>query len=86
MSNRQRPSDSEFVFPSFRLDGRVALVTGGSRGLGLGIALALNCPIAATVGGVVPLAARACRVDPAVLSTPFITTFHRSSGVATPPG
>jgi NAD(P)-dependent dehydrogenase (short-subunit alcohol dehydrogenase family) len=32
---------SEFVMPSLRLDGRVALVTGGGRGLGLGMALAL---------------------------------------------
>jgi NAD(P)-dependent dehydrogenase (short-subunit alcohol dehydrogenase family) len=38
---RRRPSDSEFAMPSMRLDGRVALVTGGSRGLGLGLALAL---------------------------------------------
>jgi NAD(P)-dependent dehydrogenase (short-subunit alcohol dehydrogenase family) len=38
---RRRPSDSEFVMPSMRLDGRVALVTGGSRGLGIGLALAL---------------------------------------------
>jgi hypothetical protein len=38
---RPRPSDADFEMPSFRLDGRVALVTGGSRGLGLGIALAL---------------------------------------------
>ena len=27
--------------PSFRLDGRTALVTGGSRGIGLGCAMAL---------------------------------------------
>jgi NAD(P)-dependent dehydrogenase (short-subunit alcohol dehydrogenase family) len=40
-SPRRRPGDDEFVMPSFRLDGRAALVTGGSRGLGLGCALAL---------------------------------------------
>ena len=38
---REKPSDSSFEMPSFRLDGQVAIVTGGSRGLGLGIARAL---------------------------------------------
>ena len=41
MSSRTRPRDDQFAMPSFRLDGQVALVTGGSRGLGLGVALAL---------------------------------------------
>jgi NAD(P)-dependent dehydrogenase (short-subunit alcohol dehydrogenase family) len=41
MKERRRPRDDEFEMPSLRLDGRVALVTGGNRGLGLGIALAL---------------------------------------------
>lgn len=39
--SRERPSDSAYALPSFRLDGQVAIVTGGSRGLGLGIARAL---------------------------------------------
>ena len=54
MSNeRRRPLDHEFEMPSMRLDGRVALVTGGSRGLGLGMALAL-----AHAGADIALAAR----------------------------
>jgi NAD(P)-dependent dehydrogenase (short-subunit alcohol dehydrogenase family) len=50
---RQRPPDHEFEMPDLRLDGRIALVTGGSRGLGLGMALAL-----AHTGADVALAAR----------------------------
>ena len=53
MSTPSRPLDSDFAMPSLRLDGRVALVTGGSRGLGLGMALAL-----AHSGADVALAAR----------------------------
>jgi NAD(P)-dependent dehydrogenase (short-subunit alcohol dehydrogenase family) len=52
-SERRRPRDDEFAMPSLRLDGRVALVSGGSRGLGLGMALAL-----AHAGADVALAAR----------------------------
>jgi NAD(P)-dependent dehydrogenase (short-subunit alcohol dehydrogenase family) len=44
---------TEFRMPSLRLDGRVALVTGGSRGLGLGMALTL-----AHAGADIALAAR----------------------------
>ncbi|HZS07065.1 MAG TPA: glucose 1-dehydrogenase [Blastocatellia bacterium] len=40
-TERKRPLDEEFQMPSMRLDGRAALVTGGSRGLGLAMALTL---------------------------------------------
>jgi NAD(P)-dependent dehydrogenase (short-subunit alcohol dehydrogenase family) len=53
MTERRRPRDDEFQMPSLRLDGQTALVTGGSRGLGLGIALAL-----AHSGADIALAAR----------------------------
>ena len=47
----------------------------------IGVTLLVNCPIAATVGGVIPLVARAIRVDPAVFSTPFIATFCDATGL-----
>src|SRR5215510_186995 len=50
---RRMPRDDEFMMPSFRLDGRVALVTGGGRGLGLAMAQAL-----ASAGAEVAIASR----------------------------
>ena len=58
-----------------------SLVYGVPIGLVIAITLIINCPIAATVGGVIPMVARACRVDPAVFSTPFISTFCDASGL-----
>ena len=52
-AERRMPLDSEFAMPSFRLDGRAALVTGGGRGLGLAMELAL-----AHAGADVAIAAR----------------------------
>lgn len=50
-------------------------------GLVIGATLIAVCTMAATVGGVMPLLARAIRVDPAVFSNPFITTFVDASGL-----
>lgn len=58
-----------------------SLVYGTGIGTVIALTLMVNCPIAATVGGVIPIVARACRVDPAVFSTPFISTFCDASGL-----
>lgn len=47
----------------------------------IALTLLINCPMAATVGGVIPLVAKACKVDPAVFSTPFISTFCDATGL-----
>jgi magnesium transporter len=58
-----------------------ALVYDVRVGLVIGLALLAICTMAASVGGVMPLVARAIRVDPAVFSNPFITTFVDASGL-----
>ncbi|WP_134324164.1 magnesium transporter [Cumulibacter soli] len=50
-------------------------------GLVIGLTLLAVCSMAATIGGIMPMIARALRVDPAVFSNPFITTFVDASGL-----
>lgn len=52
-----------------------SIVFGIEIGEVIGITLLCVCTLAATVGGAMPLIARAVRADPAVFSTPFIATF-----------
>lgn len=58
-----------------------SLVYSATIGAVIGLTLAAICTTAAAVGGVMPLAARAIRVDPAVFSNPFITTFVDATGL-----
>ncbi len=50
-------------------------------GLVIGLTLLCVCTLAAAVGGCMPLIARAVKVDPAVFSNPFISTFVDASGL-----
>ncbi|WP_313404757.1 magnesium transporter [Aeromicrobium sp.] len=50
-------------------------------GLVIGLTLVGICTLSATVGGTMPLLAKAVRVDPAVFSTPFISTFCDATGL-----
>ncbi|PZR52779.1 magnesium transporter [Xylanimonas oleitrophica] len=59
----------------------VALLYGTQVGLVIGLTLLIVCTLAASVGGVMPLVARSLRVDPAVFSNPFITTFVDATGL-----
>ena len=47
----------------------------------IGLTLLAVCSLAATVGGTMPLAAKALRADPAVFSNPFISTFVDAAGL-----
>ncbi|WP_449278388.1 magnesium transporter [Leucobacter sp. GX24907] len=61
--------------------GVTSLVYDPGVGTVIGLTLLAVCTAAASVGGVMPLAARAIRVDPAVFSNPFITTFVDATGL-----
>lgn len=47
----------------------------------IGLTLLSICVLAATVGGTMPLVAKSIGVDPAVFSTPFISTFCDATGL-----
>lgn len=57
------------------------IIYGASIGAVIGLTLAAICTLAATVGGLMPLIARAIKVDPAVFSNPFISTFVDATGL-----
>lgn len=57
------------------------LIFGVPIGLVIGLTLLSVCTMAATVGGAMPMVAKALRADPAVFSNPFITTFVDASGL-----
>ncbi len=61
--------------------GIAGAVYGWQFGLIIGLTLISICTIAATVGGIMPMVARAIKADPAVFSTPFISTFCDASGL-----
>lgn len=59
----------------------VALLIGPDLGLVIGLTIWSICTWAATVGAMLPLAARRAGVDPAVVSAPFITTLVDATGL-----
>jgi magnesium transporter len=59
----------------------VGPIFGAEVGVVIGLTLLCVCTMAATVGGMMPLLARMLRVDPAVFSNPFITTFVDATGL-----
>lgn len=58
-----------------------SLFYGPGIGAVIGLTLLCICTLAASVGGAMPLVAKAIRVDPAVFSNPFITTFVDAAGL-----
>ncbi|OHV05151.1 magnesium transporter [Mycobacterium talmoniae] len=58
-----------------------SVVYNRSLGAVIGLSLLAVCTMAATVGGAMPLVARALHADPAVFSNPFISTFVDATGL-----
>jgi magnesium transporter len=58
-----------------------SVLYGRSIGTVIGLTFLSLCTTAATVGGAMPLLARALRADPAVFSNPFISTFVDATGL-----
>ncbi|MGO1974958.1 MAG: magnesium transporter [Propionibacteriaceae bacterium] len=58
-----------------------SLVYGIDIGTVIGATLLSVCTLSATVGGTMPLVAKKVGVDPAVFSTPFISTFCDATGL-----
>ncbi|NLA29349.1 MAG: magnesium transporter, partial [Propionibacterium sp.] len=58
-----------------------ALVYQPKIGLVVGLTLLAVCSMAARIGGIMPMIASRLRVDPAVFSNPFITTFVDATGL-----
>ncbi|AEF38519.1 magnesium transporter [Hoyosella subflava] len=50
-------------------------------GVVVAVSMLAICTLAASVGGVIPLFAKAVKIDPAVMSTPFIATFVDATGL-----
>lgn len=67
------------------LGGLGFVLTGLLYGVGIGSVIGLTllavCTVAATVGGTMPLVAKAVHADPAVFSNPFISTFIDATGL-----
>lgn len=59
----------------------IGVIYGVNIGLVLGLTLVVVCTLAATVGGAMPIIAKAVGADPAVFSNPFITTFVDAAGL-----
>lgn len=57
------------------------LVAGLAVGITVAVSVVLVCMWAATVGSVMPLAARAVNIDPAVISSPLVTTLVDATGL-----
>ena len=84
---------AKVMFREFQVGLSLGLILGGvgfaitsvifdrSIGLVVGLTLLSVCTMAATVGGAMPLIAKAVRADPAVFSNPFITTFVDATGL-----